>query len=969
MGRFPPSQARAATLLATRGAVIREKTHQYMKRTFLSLVLLCLGLATAQAQVNNACPGLHNPTNFNSTPGGAGSWSARVGDRVQGSGGSTGTNILSTCARANKTPIRGAQILSSYYYSGYCQYTCGAYPGTGCAHTFSDANDHRFTIYTAADAGLDEFTINSAGQGMQRIPPNHSTSIRLGDMRSTGTCVSNINTDGNNKGSEALFYTMRVNSQNALLFIDYAVVARKYAHTAQQAGEFTIRVVGKNANGQWNNAPLTPALFYNVPAPDFSVALPAPWIEGRPGGSSGATYCGYCYKDWTRVAISLIDYIYDSVRVEMYTSDCIYNVDPIYAYIAGDCQPMVITASGCPGGASDAVDTLRAPEGLLSYTWYVADNGYSGNTSSSTEMASVPFRLVASTSTANTYVSRLTDFVTNTGDTVGTTTYKCVMTSAMNPSMPFESTVYATVSNTKPIINANFTVNCDSTISFEGLGRVPYQGQDAPTIVDSSTTWTIHDGSADDTPVIGVVRGQQARFRFSNSRSHAVTLSMYTQDTTCYTSKTFIVQPLMPPNGQISIDKRTLCVGDTATLTDLTSDIVARRWEFANDTIEGLADNGTLESTRVLRRTFDQFENPFMLITTNQAGCSDTLRDTVYFFHDPQLTYSPDTIVCNGHQTSVSVSTPVPGCSFEWYLNPSQAPVCTGSVLMVRPTQPTTTYYLKVTASTGCVVWDSLRVHLLTTSISATPSNGRICPDSTATLTGSGAQYYLWYAIPADSSLNGQEHNQTIYVSPTQDTRYYLIGYAADSCDVAAINFLVQPAPVPVLNFEYSPHYIDTEIPVVNFTDLSLGRDHTQWLFGDGGTSTGQSVTHHFDIYSPLTNSVTLRSYNIAGCHADTTFWIEVDTFGFYRPNVFTPNKGENNRFYVVCPSSMDRFHIAIYNRSGMLVYESDDPHFQWDGSHNGTALPTGAYPYVITYTRAGSTSITRVKGTVLLLR
>lgn len=944
-----------------------------MKRYILIAVLICLGAVAAQAQSSSACPGLHNPTNFNRTAGAAGSWSARVGDRVAGTGGSTGNNILSTCVKSSHTPIVGAEILSSNYYSGYCQYTCGAYPGTGCAHTFNDANDHRFTIVTSENAGLDEFTINSSGQGMQRIAPGHTSSIRLGDMRSTGNAVYDINNEGNNKGSEALYYTMRVNSQNALLFIDYAIVARKYSHTAYDAGEFSIRVVGKNsATGQWNNEPLTPALFYNVPAPTFSGALPAPWIDGRPGGASGATYCGYCYKPWTRVAISLIDYIYDSVRVEMYTSDCLYNVDPIYAYIAGSCQPMAITASGCPGGESDAVDTLHAPEGLLTYTWYVADNGYSGNTSNSATMATVPFRLVQATSTNNVYVSRLPDFVTNTGDTVGTTTYKCVMTSAMNPDMPFESTVYATVSNTKPIINALDSLNCDSTITFYALGYVPYEGQGAPTLVDSSTTWTFFQGSTNDTPILDTMHGKIVKYKFSDNNIHAVTLSMYTEDTTCFSSYTFTVRPILPPDNQISIDKRTLCEGDVATITDLTEGVTRRIWQFVGDTIDSDAGGQTLNSTRELVKSFTEFTNPFRLITFNEAGCSDTLYDTIFFFHNPEIIYSNDTIICNGHETHVTVSTPVTGCSFEWYRHLNQegeTPICTGPVLMVRPTQPKTRYYLKIMTNSGCVAWDSVNISLLTTKITAQPAHGKICPDSVVTLTGSGALYYLWYAIPQDPSLNGQEHNQTIMVSPTQDTRYYLIGYAADSCDIAAINFLVKYVTVPELDFEYSPHYIDTDIPVVNFTDNSLGRDHTQWLFGDGGTSTGQSVTHHFDIYQANSNWVTLRSYNEVGCHVDTTFWIKVDTFGFYRPNVFTPNKNENNRFFVICPSAMDHFHIAIFNRRGMLVYESEDQHFQWDGTHDGTALPTGAYPYVITYTRAGSVSTTRVKGSVLLLR
>lgn len=941
-----------------------------IRKLLLLAAILCLGAISMMAQVNNACPGLHNPTNFNATPGGKGSWSARVGDRVSGSGGSTGSNVLSTCSRANKTAIRGANILSSTYYSGYCQHRCGS-----CNHcTLFDGHDHRFSIYTSADAGLDEFTINSAGQGMQRIPPGHNTSIRLGDMMATGTCVNSISTDGNNKGSEALFYTMQVTSQNALLFIDYAVVACMYTHTPQQAGEFTIRVVGKNnTTGQWNNFPLTDSLWFNVPAPPVNNgSVSDPWVAGRPGQSAGATYCGYCYKPWTRVAISLLNYIYDSVRVEMYTSDCIYDVDPIYAYIAGDCQPMTITTSGCPGGSSTAIDTLRAPEGLISYTWYVSSTGYGGNTSNLDVMNALPFRQVQASSANNVYVSQLADFITNTGDTVGTTTYKCVMTSAMDPAKPFQSVLYATVSNTKPIINASFTPNCDSTVTFEGLGQIRYQGPDAPHLVDSITRWDVYEGSSDDTPLIGTVYGRISSFKFSDMNVHAVKLTMITEDSSCYTSKTFQVQPILPPSNNYTIDKRTLCVGEQATLTDLTENIVSRQWIFKDSVINSQIPGNTLNNTAVVMRSFDSFANPLMLITTNQYGCSDTSYDTIYFFHDPEIHYSNDTIICNGHETHVVASTPVTGCTFEWYRHRNQAgeqPICTGNTLFVRPNQLVTKYYLKIMAQAGCVAWDSVNVHLLTTSITMNPKSGKFCPGDSVSLTGNGALWYEWSSSPVDPDLEWQKNNQTIHVHPMQDTRYYLVGYAADSCDIAAISVLVQRIELPILDLNYSPHYIDTEVPVVNFTDNSINRSSSQWIFGDSVRTSGQSVTHHFDIYMEGSNCVTLKSMNELGCAADTSFCIDIDTFGFYRPNIFTPNKTTNNTFSVICPSQMDKFHIAIFNRRGLLVFESDDQHFAWDGSRNGDPLPTGAYPYVITYTRAGSVSEYRVKGTVTLVR
>lgn len=931
-------------------------------------------IATTQAQVNTACPGLHNPTNFNSMPGGLGSWSARVGDRVQGSGGSTGNNVLSTCSRPNKTVIRGANILSPTYNSGSDANRCA------CTNhcNFFDGHDQRFRIYTQADAGMDQFTVptnNPNGNGLPRIPPGHNTSIRLGDMRATGQCQSSINGNGNDKGAEALFYTMKVNSQNTLLFIDYAIVACRYNHTPQQAGEFLIRVCGKNSTtGQWNNFPLNDSLWFNVPAPAVGATLPAPWMEGYDAGNyAGATYCGYCYKPWTRVAISLIDHLYDSVRVEMYTSDCIYDVDPIYAYIAGSCQPMSITTSGCPGGNSDAVDTLRAPEGLLSYTWYVASNGFDGNTAA-TDMSTVPFRQVATGTddNARTYIARLSDFITDNGDTACATTFKCVVTSAMDPEKPFHSVMYASVSNTKPIIDATFDYDCDGNVTLTGLGRVCRTSANSVELVDTLTRWVICEGSQGDTPAIDSVFGRIENYQFSDNEVHAVNLTFFTTDNNCYTTKTFQVHPTVPADTRISIDKRTLCVGEEATITDLTTGISARQWVFADRTINSQDAGNSLNNTVSVTRSFTEFENPFMLITTATNGCKDTLYDTIYFFHDPEIHYSNDTIICNGHETHVVATTSVRNCQFAWFRHkdlPGESPVSDGNVLMVRPTQNHTKYYLRITAEAGCVAWDSVTIHILTSKITAEPKSGKFCPGDHVTLTGSGAAWYEWYSVPEDPNLAEQAHQETIEVAPEVDTRYYLIGYAADSCDIAAISYLVQPIAEPTLDFEFSPRFIDTEIPVVNFYDKSEGRDHTQWLFSDGGITTGQNVTHHFDIYLDSGNCVTLKSFNEIGCYVDTTFCIAIDTFGLYIPNMFLPSKADNNKFAVVSPSEMDQFHIAIYNRRGLIVYESDDIKFEWDGTRNGTAMPTGAYVYVITYTRAGSQSQHRLRGTVMLVR
>ena len=947
-------------------------------RMLLAIVLVVAGIVV---RGQNACPGLHNPLNFNSSMTDVGSWTARVGDRVNNNvSGSTGYNVLSTCSRSNKPIIRGhSNITSSIYNSGADNNRCA------CNHcSMFDCHDQRFRIYTQADAGLDLFTVNSSGQGMQRIPPGHQTSIRLGDMRATGQCVTNVNSDGNNMGAEALFYTMMVTPQNALLFIDYAIVACRYNHDPWQAGEFLIRVCGKNANtGQWYNEPLNDSLWFNVPAPEVTASLPAPWVEGFNGNptTAGSTSCCYCYKPWTRVAISLIDYLYDSVRIEMYTSDCIYNVDPIYAYIAGSCQPMKIYSSGCPSGLSDAVDTLRAPEGLLTYTWYVSSNGYDGNTSNSQVMRTLPFRQLGPTSNNNTYVVRSADFVATVadeargiqvGDSVGVTTFKCVMTSAMDPEKPFHSTVYASASNIKPVISASITSECldTSVVTMIAHGRVPFQGSGAPQIDHSLTRWEVHTGGQSDTPIDTVLYGDTVVYYSTNPGDYAVVLTMYLEDSTCNTSRVYNIHIDTPPDSRIDISKRTICEGEQTTITDITQNITSRVWVFADTTIS--SEVGGLDGTASITRGFTEFANPFMLITTNAAQCSDTLYDTIYFFHDPVIIFSNDTIICNGQESHVRASSSMSGITFAWYRHkdqPGESPICTGNILTVRPTQPRTTYYLKIMAEAGCVAWDSVTLSLLSTRITASPSHAKHCPGDSVSLTGHGGLAYEWSSYPPDPDLEGQQHNETITVSPNQDTRYFLMGYGADSCTIASVDILVKLVPRPVLSFEYSPQYIDSETPVVTFTDNSQYADHSQWFFGDGAVATGTSVTHHFDIYVDSCNTTTLRSYNEIGCYADTTWTIDIDTFGFFRPNVFTPNKATNNTFSVISNSKMDKFHIAIFNRRGAVVFSSDDPHFKWDGTHNGTPCQQGTYPYVITYTRQGSIQEFRIKGTVTLLR
>ena len=111
-------------------------------------------------------------------------------------------------------------------------------------------------------------------------------------------------------------------------------------------------------------------------------------------------------------------------------------------------------------------------------------------------------------------------------------------------------------------------------------------------------------------------------------------------------------------------------------------------------------------------------------------------------------------------------------------------------------------------------------------------------------------------------------------------------------------------------------------------------------------------------------------AYNDLECSDTTEFRLPVTQFTFFAPNIFTPERPDNNTFQIFTANAQENFSIFIYDRAGRQVFSSNDLHFRWDGiSQDGIKCPQGTYAYIISYRRPGTEDIVTQKGTITLLR
>jgi gliding motility-associated-like protein len=195
-------------------------------------------------------------------------------------------------------------------------------------------------------------------------------------------------------------------------------------------------------------------------------------------------------------------------------------------------------------------------------------------------------------------------------------------------------------------------------------------------------------------------------------------------------------------------------------------------------------------------------------------------------------------------------------------------------------------------------------------------------------------------ANPTHCYVNNTLVNQSFTVSLNVTTDQGCVG------SFTAPNF-VTVYPLPIALFEADPSVTNIYQTQVNFMNQSVLNTTNNWNFSGLGTSSLLNPTFTFPDEDAGIYTVCLDVTSVHNCVSQYCSEIVVQGISsIYVPNAFTPNgDGKNELFYpILYGIDTEGYRFMVFDRWGLLIYETDSHSGAWDGTHNGLPVQQDVY-------------------------
>ena len=332
--------------------------------------------------------------------------------------------------------------------------------------------------------------------------------------------------------------------------------------------------------------------------------------------------------------------------------------------------------------------------------------------------------------------------------------------------------------------------------------------------------------------------------------------------------------------------------------------------------------------------------------------CVDTVSQMVNV-NTPLLAVPNDTTLCSD-TNFISITANSFGTSAEYiwsttnlFLDTINSPI-TSPTITVSPSI-NTTYYVQIN-NNGCFLEDSINVFLADAG-TTTSSDTILCFEDSIFLTISNLipGDSLTYNWEPDLLINGDDTNDTIWVSPSASSTFYVNSISLlTGCSILDSIYVA----IDTLNSQATQISSD-------FDTIAEGASTGLYILPNGYSYewTPNSSLNNSTIQNPIASPEQTTTYyvtitNGACIKSDSiTIYVSEVICGppyIFLPNAFTPNQDNTNDLLRVRGSFIteQEFVFRIFDRWGNLLFESFDPLEGWDGKHKGKACNPGVYVY-----------------------
>jgi len=350
---------------------------------------------------------------------------------------------------------------------------------------------------------------------------------------------------------------------------------------------------------------------------------------------------------------------------------------------------------------------------------------------------------------------------------------------------------------------------------------------------------------------------------------------------------------------------------------------------------------------------------------SNSCTLSDTMNVTVNPI--PSINMMPDIQTCDN---VISLNANSNGERFLWSIDADFITILNGnqsqsSITTLQNVQHRT-YYFKAFLGT-CFDTASVRVEM--NGIGVQSQDVRLCKNAGDTIliarsTVEADNSYQWYR---NGNIIHGATNDTLNVS-SNAASYYVVAQNARGCRDTA--------------------YADVSIFATSF--LNVTADRTEIRSGEYvhlNATRSPSYNYYWtpnynidntDIPNPIVNPEVTTTYRLTIldqnlCLNSDSITIKVsdnpcDASTIFIPNAFTPNNDGKHDLLVLKTLGVERIYMAIYNRNGEKVFETNSLNEFWDGTYNGSKLAPDVYGYYAEFDCYGGETFFK-KGNITLLK